>query len=96
VENSIIYFALEFKPFDISRSISRGESWYDWAERGRDRMSRSSFSQNTMEWLCRTLKEASKVKGNTVCRWKRQELSTQLLRARNFNNRGSYKSIISV
>lgn len=51
-------------------------------------MKRSSFSQNTMEWLCMTLKEASKVKGNTVCRLKWQELC-----ARNFNNRGGYISV---
>jgi len=91
-----MYFAMGFKSYDISRSWARGESWYDWIERGRKGMSRSSFSQNTMEWLCRTLKEASKVKGNFVCRWKRQELSTQLFCARNFNNRGRYISIISV
>ncbi|WMV41821.1 hypothetical protein MTR67_035206 [Solanum verrucosum] len=96
MENNIMYFAMGFKSYDISRSWARGESWYDWIERGRKGMSRSSFSQNTMEWLCRTLKEASKVKGNFVCRWKRQELSTQLFCARNFNNRGRYISIISV
>ncbi|WMV25196.1 hypothetical protein MTR67_018581 [Solanum verrucosum] len=96
MKNNIMYFAMGFKSFDNSRSCARGESWYDWIERGRKRMSRPSFSQNTMEWLRRTLKEASKVKGNSVCRWKRQDLSTQLFCARNFNNRGRYTSIISV
>ncbi|WMV13352.1 hypothetical protein MTR67_006737 [Solanum verrucosum] len=59
-------------------------------------MSRASFSQKSMEWICSILKEASKVKGNIVRRWRRQEHVSHLFCARNFNNKGRYISIISI
>jgi len=92
----MIFFAMGFKSYDIARDESRAEMWYDWTERGRIMMSRASFSQKSMEWICSILKEASKVKGNNVRRWRRQEHVSHLFCARNFNNKGRYISIISI
>jgi len=92
----MIFFAMGFKSYDIARDESRAEMWYDWTERGRIMMSRASFSQKSMEWICSILKEASKVKGNNVRRWRRHEHISHLFCARNFNNKGRYISIISI
>uniref|UniRef100_A0A0V0IZK3 Putative ovule protein n=1 Tax=Solanum chacoense TaxID=4108 RepID=A0A0V0IZK3_SOLCH len=91
-----IYFAVGFKSYDITRVVSRAETWYDWVERGRKMMTRMSISQKTMEWLAYNLKEASKSHGNTVRRWKRQDHFTELFCARNYNKFGRYISIIKV
>ncbi|KAH0761235.1 hypothetical protein KY290_017308 [Solanum tuberosum] len=91
-----IFFAVGFKSYDITRVVSRAETWYDWVERGRKMMTRMSISQKTMEWLAYTLKEASKSHGNTVRRWKRQDHFTELFCARNYNKFGRYISIIKV
>ncbi|KAF3657610.1 hypothetical protein FXO38_13626 [Capsicum annuum] len=48
-----------------------------------------------MEWICNVLKEASTNKGNTVRRWKWQELSSQLFCAKNFNSKGRFVSIVN-
>ncbi|WMV27311.1 hypothetical protein MTR67_020696 [Solanum verrucosum] len=96
MEEDMIFFAMGFKSFDVARDVSRAETWYDWTERGRRMMSRASFSQKTMEWICSILKEASKVKGNVVRRWKRQEHVSNVFCARNFNNKGRYISIINI
>ncbi|KAG5584103.1 hypothetical protein H5410_044537 [Solanum commersonii] len=91
-----IFFAVGFKSYDITRVVSRAETWYDWVERGRRMMTRMSISQKTMEWLAYTLKEASKSHGNTVRRWKRQDHFTEIFYARNYNKFGRYISIIKV
>lgn len=55
-----------------------------------------SLSQSkTMEWLVNVLKEASRVKGNIVKRWKLQDCASHLFCARNFNKQGRYISIIN-
>lgn len=92
----MIFFAMGFKSYDIARDESRAEIWYNCTERGRKMKSTTSFSQKSMERICSILKEASKVKGNAVRRWRRQEHATHLFCARNFNNKGRYISIISV
>lgn len=53
------------------------------------------FSQKAMVWLCYTLKEASKVKGNSVRRWKFQDHFSQFFCSRNYNKQGRCISIIS-
>ncbi|WMV18955.1 hypothetical protein MTR67_012340, partial [Solanum verrucosum] len=88
-----IFFVVGFKSYDITRVVSRAETWYDWVERGRKMMTRMSISQKTMEWLAYTLKEASKSHGYTVRRWKRQDHFTELFCARNYNQIGLNESL---
>lgn len=40
----MIFFALGFKSDDIAKDVSRVEMRCDWTERGRNMMSRASFS----------------------------------------------------
>uniref|UniRef100_M1DFA8 DUF4283 domain-containing protein n=1 Tax=Solanum tuberosum TaxID=4113 RepID=M1DFA8_SOLTU len=89
-----IYFAVGFKSYDITRVVSKAETWYDWVERGRNRVTRMTVSQKTMEWLVYALKEASKVQGNSVRRWKVWDHSTEFFCSKNFNKDGRYISII--
>ncbi|XP_075097622.1 uncharacterized protein LOC107798738 isoform X2 [Nicotiana tabacum] len=65
-------------------------------ERGHNLIRRTLFSQNTMEWLCYAISEASKVKGNSVRRWKLQDHFTKFFCSRNYNKHGRYISIISL
>lgn len=62
----IIYFVLGFKSSEVARNDSRSGEWYEWTERGRNLIRRTIFNCKTIRWLCDTLKEASKVKGNSV------------------------------
>lgn len=66
--DDITYFTAGFKSYDITKKVSRAETWYDWVERGRNMMTRASFSQKTMEWIAYVLREASKTKGYSVRR----------------------------
>ncbi|KAG5569604.1 hypothetical protein H5410_059370 [Solanum commersonii] len=91
-----IYFAVGFKSFDITRGVSRVETWYDWVERGRKMMTRMSISQKTMEWLAFALKEASKGQGNSVCRWKYRDQFAEFFCSRNYNKSGRYVSILKL
>lgn len=91
-----IYFAVGFKSYDITRVVSRAKTWYDWVERGRNRITRMSISQKSMEWLVYTLKEASKSHGYSVRRWNQRDHFTELFCARNYNKSGRSISILKV
>ncbi|KAG5595412.1 hypothetical protein H5410_036644 [Solanum commersonii] len=68
-----IYFAVGFKSFDINRITGTSGEWYEWTERSRKDNTRSSFSKRSMIWIMQVLREASKMKGNVVKRWKKTE-----------------------
>lgn len=57
---------------------------------------RTTFSRKTMVWLCENLKEASKMKGNYVRRWKTKEHYSEIFCARHYNKHGRYITIIRV
>ncbi|WMV29416.1 hypothetical protein MTR67_022801 [Solanum verrucosum] len=70
---NIVYFAAGFKLYDITRTKSRTDAWFDLVERSRSLMRRTTFSKKTMEWLCFALQEASKDKEKHMRRWKLKE-----------------------
>ncbi|KAM3204168.1 hypothetical protein P3L10_027577 [Capsicum annuum] len=88
--DEVICFSVGFKSYDITREESHTETLYNWIERDHNMIRRTFFSQKTMEWLCFALKEASKVKGNSIRRWKHQEYSSEFFCSRNFNRLGRY------
>lgn len=59
-------------------------------------ITRMSISQKTMEWLVYALKEASKVHGNSVRRWKFRDQFSEIICSRNFNKFGRYISILNM
>uniref|UniRef100_M1ACC6 Transporter n=1 Tax=Solanum tuberosum TaxID=4113 RepID=M1ACC6_SOLTU len=54
-----IYFAIGFKSFDTPWSVDS----YEWTERSRNAITRTSFTKKTMEWIVQILSEASKTEG---------------------------------
>lgn len=68
--DNIIYFVVDFKSDKIIKSVSRAKEWYEWTDRGSNLIRRTTFSRKTMVWLCETMKEASKIKGNHVKKMK--------------------------
>ena len=91
-----IYFAVGFKSFDINRITGTAGEWYEWTERRRNAITRTSFSKRSMIWIMQILREASKMKGNVVKRWKKTENLSEIFCARNFNKFGRYISSINV
>jgi len=91
-----IYFAIGFKSFDIERISDTAGEWYEWTERSRRVITRTSFSKRSMIWITQILQEASKEKGNSVRRWKKTESLSEIFCARNFNKHGRYFSLINI
>ncbi|KAM3265328.1 tRNA-dihydrouridine(20/20a) synthase isoform X1 [Capsicum annuum] len=59
-------------------------------------MRRTSMSSKIMEWICFTLREASKDQKKVVRRWKTSERDEIVFSARKQNEHGRYMSILSV
>ncbi|KAH0633006.1 hypothetical protein KY284_035792 [Solanum tuberosum] len=91
-----IYFAVEFKSYDVTRTPGTAGDWYDWTERSRNFVTRTTFNAKALEWICQTLREASKTKGNTVRRWKKKDAFSEIYCARNYNKYGRYISLINI
>ncbi|KAF3624623.1 hypothetical protein FXO38_30152 [Capsicum annuum] len=70
--------------------------WYEWTERSRNAITKTSFSKRSMIWIIQVLREASKTKGNVVIRWKKTKNLSEIFCARNFNKPGRYISLINV
>ncbi|OIT37211.1 hypothetical protein A4A49_56351, partial [Nicotiana attenuata] len=85
-----------FKSYEIERCTTNSEEWFEWTERGRNLIRRTTFSRKSMLWLCDNMKEASKVKGNYVKRWKTRDRTSETYCTRNFNSYGRCISIIGV
>lgn len=95
MENTI-YFAVGFKSYDLEMISGTTGVWYEWTERSRRTVTRTSFNKRSMEWIVQVLKEASKTKGNVVRRWKKAENLSEIFIARNYNKSGRYMSLINV
>ncbi|KAG5623408.1 hypothetical protein H5410_008626 [Solanum commersonii] len=68
-----IYFAVGFKSYDITRTLGTVGAWYDWTERNRKSITRTTFNEKSMEWIVQISWEASLTKGNMVKRWKKKD-----------------------
>ncbi|KAF3682900.1 hypothetical protein FXO37_02114 [Capsicum annuum] len=91
-----IYFAVRFKSFDVTRLVGTSGGWYEWTERGRSNITRTSSSKKSMEWIVQALQEASMVTGNSVKRWRKKDSISEIFCARNFNKYRRYISLINV
>lgn len=92
----IIYFAVGFKAYDISRTLGTIRAWYDWTERNRKFVTRTTFNEKTREWIVQTWREASLQRGNMVKRWKKKDSFSEVFCSRNYNKYGSYITLINV
>ncbi|KAH0746888.1 hypothetical protein KY285_008545 [Solanum tuberosum] len=93
---NIIYFAVGFKSFDIKKISGTTGIWYEWTERNRKTITRTSFSKRSMEWIVQILREVSKTQGNIVRRWKKTEALSEIFCAPNYNKFGRYISLINL
>ncbi|KAG5579153.1 hypothetical protein H5410_049780 [Solanum commersonii] len=81
-----IYFNAGFKSFDITRWQCSRSVVFEWVERSRKMMHRSTMSSKCMDWICFTLKEASHDKGKNPRKWKFTEQGTEHFFSRKHNS----------
>lgn len=94
--DNTIFLAVGFKSYAITRAAETSRVWFDWTERGKDFIRRTSFGLQTMEWISQVMLEASKVQGNIVRRWKKNDTLSETFVSRNYNKFGRYISIVSL
>ncbi|KAH0680784.1 hypothetical protein KY284_021869 [Solanum tuberosum] len=74
-----IYFVIGVNLSISRKSKERAGEWYEWTERSKNTITRTSFNKKSMIWITQVMREASKMKGNVVRRWKKIEPLRNLL-----------------
>lgn len=96
MEDNTIYYNAGFKSYDITKSSSAEDSWYEWVERSRYLMRRVKISSKVLRWLASVFTEASKIHENTVKRWKMKDHFSEFFCTLKCNENGRYISFIAL
>lgn len=85
-----IYFNAGFKAFDITKWNAEDSVCYEWVERSRRMMRRTTVSSKAMEWICFVLRVASRDQKKNLKRWRFADRKEEYFCTRKQNEYGRY------
>ncbi|KAF3666764.1 hypothetical protein FXO37_10355 [Capsicum annuum] len=80
-EDRIYYYAC-FKSFEIAKTASKFEIWFEWTEHSRNLMRKVTLSLKVMKWLVHLFNDASKEQRMSTKRWKTRDLFAEFYNLR--------------
>lgn len=91
-----IFYHAGFKSYDIAKSSSSAETWFEWTECSRHLKRRATISLKVMKWIVQVFVTASKEPNQTVRRWKLKDHYAEFFCTLKYNERGRYISFIAL
>ena len=94
--DSIIYFKLGGKSYDLTDNELASDSRFKWVESVAWYVRKMNLSRVALQWLCRRFNEASEIKGKFFKTWRCRDLTTLIYCSLKYNKYGRFMSVIIV
>lgn len=96
MEEDRIHHHAGFKSYDILRSSSKSETWFEWTEHNRNLMRKVTLSPKVMKWLVQVFIAASREQRMSLRRRKTRDHFAEFFCNLKCNEQGRYISFIAI